>query len=558
MNRVYKYFLKKYVMAQKLYFALVCVTTVLQSVLTMCIPLTYRELLDKVFPEKDFRRFVLMIAVMLTCYFLAAFLNVIKDFLLARVAENITMDLRMELNQKISMMKYSYFDEHSLNGILSKYSKEIETIKENCGYMLVKSLSNMVTFIMAASMIIGMEWKIMCVSVILLLLYVLNNKYWGKKVQLLAEKSMESNEATIGVLTENYKNVLITKLYSAYKYVNEKFEQVYRKQYKTQMALEVTYSINLNAGGLINYLLSGAIWFIGGIGIFAGRLTIGTVTALINYQSMLVGPLTFFSEFNNSYQGTIIAMKRLLSVLMYEEEDDEGHDIANEHIEQIVFSDVAFKYSRSANILENINICLNKGKVYAFIGGSGCGKSSLVKLLLGLYYPASGYIYVNKHKMQELSIESLRNKIAFVAQDSLFYQGTIRENLSMGREIDQSIMVEYSKLIDVYDEIDRLPMRWDTELNSATSNLSGGQKKRLDVLRALLKDADIIVFDESTASIDLERRKKLFEVLNKIKDDKIIICITHNLDECSHFDKIFGVRDKKVYQVPANKLSEAY
>lgn len=558
MNQIYINFIKKYVMAQKYYFALVCIITILQSMLTMCIPLTYRELLDRVFSERDFKRFWLMIVAMLSCFFFAAILNILKDFLLARVSENITLDLRLELNQKISVMKFSYFDEHSLNSILSKYTKEIETIKENCGYMLAKCISNFVTLFMAIAMIISLEWKVMCISTIILLLYILNNKYWGKKVKQLAESSMETNEETIGILTENYNNVLITKLYSAYKYVNEKFEHVYKKQYKTQMALEVTYSINLNTCGLINYLLSVTIWIIGGIGIFAGKLTIGTVTALINYQNMLVRPLAFFSEFNNSYQGTIIAMERLLSVLMYDEEINKGSDISKEQITMINFADVVFKYPTSDNVLENINISLKRGKVYAFIGGSGCGKSSLVKLLLGLYHPVSGTIYINKHKIQDLSIESLRNKISFVAQDSLFYHGTIKENLSMGKEIDPMQMVNYSKLLDIYEEIDALPDKWDTELNAGTSNLSGGQKKRLDVLRALLKKSDIIVFDESTASIDLERRKKLFEILDSIKKDKIIICITHNLEECAHFDYIFGIKEKQVYPVTVSKLSEAF
>lgn len=558
MDPIYSYFFKKYVMAQKFYFILVCITTIAQSLLTMCIPLTYQKLLDEAFPDKDVKKFWLMIAIMLACYFSAAALNICKDFLLARVAENITMDLRIELNEKISLMKYSYFDDHSLNGILSKFNREIEAVKENCGYMLVKTLSNLVTFVMAAAMIIRMEWRIMCVSVILLVIYVLNNKFWGKKVKSLAERSMEGNEETLGILTENYRNVLITKLYSAYQYVNDKFERTYKKQYKTQMALEVTYSVNINTGGFLNYLLSGVIWVIGGIGIFAGRLTVGTVTALINYQNMLIGPLTFFSEFNNSYQSTIIAMKRLLSVLLYEEESNEGYDISNENIKQVRFTDVAFKYSKSESILKDINLDIEKGQMYAFIGGSGCGKSTLVKMLLGLYFPADGAIYVNSHNMQTLSLKSVRNKIAFVAQDSLFYQGTIIENLTMGNKIDGTQMIHYSKLLDIYDDIIKLPEQWDTVLNSGTTNLSGGQKKRIDVLRALLRESDVIIFDESTASIDLERRNKLFDVLKQIKKDKIIICITHNLEECIHFDKVFGVRDKHVYPIQANNLQEAY
>lgn len=557
MDKVYKYFLKKYILEQKIYFAFVLVTVIAQSIITMCIPLTYQYMLDVVFPKGEVKKFWIVISIMFGCYMTVVVFNVLKDFFLARIAENISMDIRMDLNRKLSTMKYSYYDDHSLNEIVSKYSREVETIKENCGYMLVKTLSNGITFFMATIMIIKIEWRIMVVTAILLMLYLLNNRFWGARVKRLAERSMEKNEEAIGALSENYKNVLITKLYAAYDVVSEKFERIYMKQYKAQMALELTYSININSGGLLNYLLSLAIWVIGGIGVFAGNLTIGTVTALINYQSMLVSPLTFFAEFNNSYQGTMIAMKRLLQVLLYEEETEEGEQL-EETIKKIEFSNTAFKYLKSDEIIKDVNIKLEKGNIYGFIGGSGCGKSTVVKLLLGLYMPADGTIYINDKAVQGISLASLRSRIGFVAQDSLFYQGTIMENLRMGKEVEKSKVIELSKLLDVYSDVIKLPEKWETQLNSGTSNLSGGQKKRLDVLRALLRESDVLIFDESTASIDLERRKRLFDILQKEKHDKIIVCITHNIEECSQFDYIFGVKDKSVYRVERDNLASAY
>lgn len=557
MDKVYKYFLKKYILEQKIYFAFVLVTVIAQSIITMCIPLTYQYMLDVVFPKGEVKKFWIVISIMFGCYMTVVVFNVLKDFFLARIAENISMDIRMDLNRKLSTMKYSYYDDHSLNEIVSKYSREVETIKENCGYMLLKTLSNGITFFMATIMIIKIEWRIMVVTAILLMLYLLNNRFWGARVKRLAERSMEKNEEAIGALSENYKNVLITKLYAAYDVVSEKFERIYMKQYKAQMALELTYSININSGGLLNYLLSLAIWVIGGIGVFAGNLTIGTVTALINYQSMLVSPLTFFAEFNNSYQGTMIAMKRLLQVLLYEEETEEGEQL-EETIKKIEFSNTAFKYLKSDEIIKDVNIKLEKGNIYGFIGGSGCGKSTVVKLLLGLYMPADGTIYINDKAVQGISLASLRSRIGFVAQDSLFYQGTIMENLRMGKEVEKSKVIELSKLLDVYSDVMKLPEKWETQLNSGTSNLSGGQKKRLDVLRALLRESDVLIFDESTASIDLERRKRLFDILQKEKHDKIIVCITHNIEECSQFDYIFGVKDKSVYRVERDNLASAY
>lgn len=558
MNKVYKHFLKNYVFTQKKYFVFVCFITVLQSVVSMCIPLTSRELLDNAFPNRNMQLFTTMVIVMLSCYFMVAVLNVLKDYLLAHIAESISLKLRTQLNSKISVMKYSYFDKHNLSEVLSKYNKEVDTVKENCGYMLVKTLSNVVTFILASVMIIILDWRIMVVSMALLFLYILNNRYWGKKVKALAEKSMECNEEAIGSLTENYRNVLITKLYSAYEYVNEKFHANYTKQYNTQMNLEVVYSVNINSGGLLIYLLADLIWLIGGFGIINGVLTIGTVTALINYQGMLISPMAFFSEFNNSYQGTVIALKRLYSVLCFEEENNEGTVIRSNNIEKVDFHDVSFRYRKDVPVLDNVNIQLRKGTIVGFIGGSGCGKSSLVKMLLRLYAPYKGTISIDGEKIQDISINSLRNRIAFVAQDSLFFRGSILENLKMGNVVDNTKLIEYSKLLDLYDEIVCLPKKWDTELNAGTSNLSGGQKKRLDVLRALMKESDIIIFDESTASIDIERRKRLFEILDKIKQEKIIIFITHNIEECVYCDQIYAVKNRSVQQISYKNLSEAY
>lgn len=558
MNKVYKHFLKNYVFTQKKYFVLVCFITVLQSIVSMCIPLTSRELLDNAFPNRNMQLFTTMVIVMLSCYFMVAVLNVLKDYLLAHIAESISLKLRTQLNSKISVMKYSYFDKHNLSEVLSKYNKEVDTVKENCGYMLVKTLSNVVTFILASAMIIILDWRIMVVSMALLFLYILNNRYWGKKVKALAEKSMECNEEAIGSLTENYRNVLITKLYSAYEYVNEKFHANYTKQYNTQMNLEVVYSVNINSGGLLIYLLADLIWLIGGFGIINGVLTIGTVTALINYQGMLISPMAFFSEFNNSYQGTVIALKRLYSVLCFEEENNEGTVIRSNNIEKVDFHDVSFRYRKDVPVLDNVNIQLRKGTIVGFIGGSGCGKSSLVKMLLRLYAPYKGTISIDGEKIQDISINSLRNRIAFVAQDSLFFRGSILENLKMGNVVDNTKLIEYSKLLDLYDEIVCLPKKWDTELNAGTSNLSGGQKKRLDVLRALMKESDIIIFDESTASIDIERRKRLFEILDKIKQEKIIIFITHNIEECVYCDQIYAVKNRSVQQISYKNLSEAY
>ena len=557
-KKIYFKFLKEYVFCQKKVFAAVCIILIMQSVAMLVIPFTYQQLLDKAFPEKNQKLFIIMVLVMLGCYFFNSTSNVLKDYLLAKIAENLTRLLRIRINNKISVLQYHYFDEHNLSEIISKYNKELETIKDNCGYMLIKVISNILSFISASIIIAIIDWKILIVSLLLLSLYFLNGKYWGKRVEALSEKAMQCNEESINSLTENYRNVLITKLYSAYKFVNQKFKEKCDAQYKTQVNLEVVYSVNINSGSAIIYILSALIWLIEGIGVFIGKQTIGTITALINYQSMLISPLAFFAEFNNSYKGTVVAIKRIMTILCYKEEEAKGAEL-QEQIKSIQYADVDFSYRKmEGTVIEGVKLSFEKGTLNGIIGGSGCGKSSLIKMLPRLYPVTQGKIFINDRDLDKISLYNLRKKIAIVSQESCFYSGTIWENLNFGNSIDENTLIKYSKMLGLYEEIMKMPDKWNTVLNEGTSNLSGGQKKRLDILRALIMDPDIIIFDESTASIDLERRRMLFNIIEKIKKDKIIIMVTHNIEECEWCDNIFAVKNKKVFQVNSNDIIQAF
>lgn len=559
MNALYLKFLKKYIFRQKKLFVFVCIVTVLQSMVTTGLPFIYKSLIDTAILAGKESYFIKLILLLLSCYLLVLLMNVLKDYLLAKVSENLRFDIRKEMHDKISVIKYSYFSGHSVSDILSKYNKEVDTIKENCGYMTIKILSNLITFVLASAVIVMMEWRLLLFSAVIIAFYLINSKYWGKKVKELAEKSMVYNEEALNTVTENYNNVLVTKLYSAYDFVNRKFQRAYQNLYDNQLKLELLYSVNINSGGFLIYLLTGIVWLIGGLGVFAGTMTIGVVTALTNYNSMLLGPVNFFSEFNNGYQGTLVAMRRIMELLEYEEEELRPDLISENEMNRVVFENVVFRYHPNMEpVLENVSFQLEKGKVFAFMGGSGCGKSTLVKLLLHLYTPEKGEIWFGDREVTELNLESLRGKIAFVPQESHFYKGSILENLEMGREVKEEKLVHYSRLLDLLNEIENLPEKWSTGLNSGTSNLSGGQKKRLDILRALLRDRDMLIFDESTASLDVERRKRFFEIIDQIKKEKIVIFISHNIEELEHADKIYAVKNKKIYPISHQEIAQAY
>lgn len=545
MNKKNMLFLKKYVFKDNKYFGLICVVTLVQSIIIMLVPYLTKCLMDDVFPGQKNREFYLIIIIMLICYIFSAGFNVLKDYLLAIISERIALRLRTKINNKISSMNYNYFDKYSLGDVLSRYGKEVDVIKNSCGDMLTRTISNMATFLLASLMITVIEWKIMVLTFVTLFFYFWNNKYWGKRVKSYAEKVLQFNEEAINTVTENYQNALLTKLYRAYHYTDRKFQETYNKQYKSQIGLEVTYSLNVNISNFLIYFISILIWFIGGKEILKGNMSVGEITALLSYQGMLVSPMAFFSEMNNSFNSTLVAIDRLASIFEVEDEKKEGV-IINDQIDSITFKNIGFGYENRDKSFINVNFELLKGKAIALVGASGCGKSTLVKLLLKLYPPTEGEILINGTNIEECSVESLRKKIAFVAQDSLFFNDSIRNNIDLGEKIENSQVIMLAQMIDIVSEIESMPDKWDTQIVNGGNNLSGGQKKRLDIIRALVRDSDIMIFDESTASIDQHKRKKLFDFLLRIKKEKIIIFITHNVEEYLNFDDVYVIENKTI------------
>lgn len=558
MNHSYLAFLNKYLLNEKKKIIVVLSITVIQSLITIYIPLTYKALIDQAFPKREFNLFIFCVSVMLILFFVNSLLNILKDYLLANIIENLSFSLRRALNNKLSRLPYNFFDDHKLSDILSRYNKEIDTIKQNCGYMTVSIFSNAFTAVFACGMILFFDWKLLVVSMLIIALHILVNKFFGRRVKEYAEKTMKNNEHSMNQITQTFNNVLMTKIYNAFGYVEKNFFTAYKRQYDLQMKLELAYSANINLSSILIYLLSGVIWIIGGIGVFINKYTIGMIVSLLNYQNMLLGATRFFSEFNNSYQGTVTAIKRLEEILNEAEEREDG-SYPPQYINEISLEHVFFYYDvKDKPVLQDASITMTKGEITAIMGPSGCGKSSVTKLLLGLYQPQQGCIRINHERLDDMDLCLYRRRTTYIPQDSLFFHDSIINNICMGTEVNMDLVVKHSKSIDLYNEIMNMPNKWDMLLGVGGNNISGGQKKRLDILRALVKNVDIMVLDEPTASLDVERRVALLDLLKEIKNDKIIILITHNMDEVQYFDKIYTVKEGKILNYKSDQLNDHF
>lgn len=510
----------------------------------MGIPLTNSAIIDKGIVTENKK--ILMIAsfIMLLLYIGNAIITILNNYLMARVGEKIGYLLRDELNSKICKLEYSFFLRNTASNIVNSFNKEIETIKSNISYMLLRVLGNTISLLISLVMIFLINWKIGLLTLSTSVLYAISINGWGKIIKPLVEKSFYYTERVMNVLLNTYKNVLVIKMNNADEYIRNRFKSEYSALYDNEVKLETSYSANINLGMLIMSLTTVVMWCFGGIKTINHEFTVGNLIAIIGFQNMLVNPINFICDFSNSYQSAKKAIKNFEQIIRCQEEKS-GNMFLEQEISNIKFDKVFFEYN-SNTLLEDVCMNLERGKIYGIIGESGIGKSTVAKLIVRLLNPCLGKIYINNVPADRLDLSSLRKKIGYIMQDSLFFNDTILKNIFLDQIEDYDKLNVYSQDIKIYDEIMDFPLQWNTMLSEDSQNLSGGQKKRIDILRNILKNASVLIFDEAFSSIDIHKRYEIYSFIQQIKERCIILIISHDQKDIEICDEIFKIEHKNI------------
>lgn len=540
--KIYLSFVKKYALTSKWNIFIIICILITQNIPTLVIPILYKQIIDVYLPNSDVNFTIIFLGAILLLNIGKLILNILKDYESALFSENAGKNIRSDLMNKVIFLPYKYFDNNNVSNFLSKYDKEVNTLMNDLGYMLIRLIGSLISISMTAYMIVYLSSKYLIAFVFVFVFFLKTSVYFGKKVSKKAEVFFEKNNNSLSVISDNYRNIPLIKLYNCYKFAAKRFNEKYNSQFCSKLKLEIIDSVNINISGFWIFFLTFIAWGIGVNDIMNGVLTIGGLIAIIDYLNMLMSPMNFIPQFIGSYKESLVAIERINSFLNQDDEKNELEErvYSKGNVSKVTVNNVSFGYSNDRNVISNLNLEFNKGNIYGLVGKSGCGKSTLIKLLMGLYEPNSGKIIIKKNG-EMLSPIHAREDFGYLPQESIFFEDTIYNNLCFDSVIDKDLIIKESKKIDIFQELNDMDEKLETKINYENTNLSGGQKKRLDLLRILIRDKDIIVCDEATSFLDNKRKGYFYKTLNEIKKEKIIIVITHNNDESKYFDKIYKI-----------------
>ncbi len=455
-------------------------------------------------------------------------------------------------------LPYSVFEDQRSGetlGILQKVRTDSEK--------LITALINIVfTSLVGVSFVfiyaINIHWSIAIVYISVIPVLGVISSVLSKKIKVVQKAIVSETTALAGSTTESLRNIELVKSLGLssqeIKRLNNTTDKILKLELKK---VKYVRSLSFIQGTLVN-LLRNMILLLMLYLIFAGRISVGEFFSLFIYSFFIFGPLQELGNIINIYRETEVSLENFKGILSTPKEKKPEKPTILGRINKLKFDSVSFKHqSSNRNALENISFETEKSQTIAFVGPSGSGKTTLVKLLVGLYNPDSGQVLYNDVSSTHIDLDQLREKIGFVTQDTQLFSGSIRENLLFVRPnaSDEDCMLVLQKAA-CQNLLSRADKGLDTIIGEGGVKVSGGEKQRLSIARALLRNPNILVFDEATSSLDSLTEEEITETIRDVSviSDHITILIAHRLSTIMHADKIFVL--EKGHIIEAGKHDE--
>lgn len=374
----------------------------------------------------------------------------------------------------------------------------------------------------------------------------------SKKIKIVQRDIVKETTALAGSTTESLRNIELVKSLGLAQQEISRLNATTDKILKLELK-KVRYlrSLSFVQGTFVN-LLRTSILFLMLYLIFTQRITVGQFFSLFIYSFFIFGPLQELGNVVNTYRETEVSLQNFEDILAMAPEPRPSQPAGVDRLEKLVFEDVSFQHqSASHPALQGITFAVSRGETVAFVGPSGAGKTTLVKLLVGLYRPQTGYISYNDARHDEIDIEALREKIGFVTQDAQLFSGTIRENLLFVRPgATDAECMNVLRQAAVDGLLARADKGLDTVIGEGGVKVSGGEKQRLSIARALLRRPQLLVFDEATSSLDSLTEEGISQTIREVATtrDAITILIAHRLSTVLHAHRIYVLERGRIVE----------
>ena len=520
----------------------ILVASLLIQIFGLVTPLMTQILLDRVVVQRSSTTLVAIGAGLMIFSFFRMVLTSLRQYLLYHTANRIDVSLVVGFISHALRLPLSYFETRYVGDITSRIAENQKIRRFITGSAITTLLDLLMVFVYVGLMV-WYSWQMAALALVMVPLLAIVTLISTPFIQQVSREEFTARTQEGSYLIEALTGIGTIKSMGLERRVRWHWEALFNKSIKLNFSAQVIRERMRFASGFIETgvsqsLLLFGIWFV-----INDQLTIGQVMAFNMLLGNVISPFMRLIELWDDFQEVLISVERLNDVLDSPAEEGEGHRsiVLPPITGHIRFENVTFRYNLEStrNILENLNFEVQPGQTIALVGRSGSGKTTISKLLLGLYLPTDGKVFIDGYDLSTISLRSLRQQVGVVDQNTFLFGGTIRENLTLGHpDATTADITESARMAGADRFIDALPMGYNSAIGEGGGMLSGGQRQRLAIARSLLGKPRLLILDEATSSLDAETERLIQENLSQILNQQTTFIIAHRLSTVRNADLI--------------------
>lgn len=543
----------RYFMPYRALVAATLLSAVLSTLTSLAPPYLVRTVVDDALESGSLYRLLVYVALIGAAFLIRDLFNSLRIRFNNRLEQQVILDMRDEVFQKMQRLSLGFYANRSTGELMSRVVDDVNHVERVLLDGTEQLIVAFLTLLGVAGFLFYINPALALTALIPIPFLVWGALWYTKRMRRLYKRVRERAGAMNAALHDSLSGLLQIKIFNRETDESARFREKadeYRQEQLRAMFTWATFSPGMNFLGSLGTLF---VLGVGGSFVIRGTATVGDVVAFIMFLNLFYEPVNRLHALNNLWQDALAASERVFEIM-----DTDPEIVEAPHPKrlprpvrgEVVFESVDFSYGSDRYVLRDIDLAVKPGETVALVGPTGAGKTTLVSLIPRFYDVTRGRVMIDGIDVKELAIHDLRSQIAVVSQEPFLFNGTVRENILFGRgDASEEELIEAARLANAHEFIERLPMGYDSVVGERGVKLSVGQKQRISIARAILKDARILILDEATSSVDTVTEMQIQEALERLMKEKTTFIIAHRLSTIRNADRIACIEGERIVQI---------